>query len=71
MKAIFKIYDALIQVSYYLYLESSVERSELVDSRVRKSNPILQLVTLARAALANAYASLTAFCLHTIVYYIA
>ena len=61
----------LYKVSYYLYLVRSRKRSERADLRVRKSNAILQLVPLARAALAKAYASLTAFCLHTIAYYIA
>ena len=49
------------KVSYYLYLVRSGERSERFDLRVRKSNAILQLVPLARVALAKAYASLTAF----------
>ena len=61
----------LYKVSYYLYLVRSGKRSERADLRVRKSNPILQIVPLARTALAKAYASLTAFCLHTIAYYIA
>ena len=60
----------LYKISYYLYLVRSGERCELADLRVRKSNPILQLVQFARAAVAKAYASLTAFCLHTIAYYI-
>ena len=58
-------------VSYYLYLVRSGERCERADLRVRKSIAILQLVPLARAAVAEAYASLTAFCLHTIANYIA
>ena len=57
--------------SYYLYLERSGKRSERAELLVRKSNAILQLVPLARAALAKAYASLTAVGLHTIAYYIA
>ena len=56
---------------YYLYFVRSGKRSERADLQARKSNAILQLVQLARAALAKAYSSLTAFCLHTIAYYIA
>ena len=50
----------LYKVSYYLYLVRSGQRSERADLRVRKSIAILQLVPLAHAALAKAYASLTA-----------
>ena len=60
----------LYKLSYYLYLVRSGERCERADLRVRKSNPILQLVPLARAALTKAFASMTAFCLNTIAYYI-
>ena len=59
----------LYKGSYYLYLGRSGKRSERPDLRVRKSNAILQLVPL--AALAKAYAWLTAFCLYTVAYYIA
>ena len=59
----------IYKISYYLYLVRSGKRSERADLRVRKSNAILQLVPLARTALAKAYASLTAICLHTIAYY--
>ena len=52
----------LFKGSYYLYLVRSGERSKRIDSRIGKSNLILQLVSLARAAVAEAYASLTAFC---------
>ena len=61
----------LYKVYYCLYLVRSGKRSERADLRVRKSNAILLLVPLARAAVAEAYASLTAFCLHTIAYYYA
>ena len=73
MKAKFKIYNEFMfnKVSYYLYLVRSGKRSERVDLQVRKSNPILQLVILARAAVAEACASVTAFCLQTIAYYFA
>ena len=68
MKAIFKITMHLYKVFDYLYLVHSGKRLERADLR-RKSNAILQLLPLAREALAKAYASLTAFCLHTIAYY--
>ena len=57
MKAQFKIYNAfmLYKGSYYLYLVLSGERSERFDSRVDKSNPILQFVPFAREAVAEAY----------------
>ena len=60
MKARFKIYNAvmLYKVSY-LYLIRSGQCCERAEP-----------VPLARAAVAEAYASLTAFCLHTIAYYI-
>ena len=57
------------KVSYFLYLVRSGQRCKRADLRVRKSNAILQLVPLARAAVAEVNASLTAFCLHTIAYY--
>ena len=44
----------LSKVPYYLYLVRSRKRSERADLRVRKSTAILQLVPLARAALATA-----------------
>ena len=59
----------LYKVFYYLYLVRIGKRSERAYLRVRKLNAILQLVPLARAALAKAYASLTAFCLHTSLLY--
>ena len=48
------------KVSYYLYLVRCGQRCERAEP-----------VPLSRAAVAEAYASLTAFCLHTIAYYIA
>ena len=73
MKAIFKIYDAFI-LGFLLFLVGSVKRSERADLRVRKSNAIpialLQHVPLARAPVAEAYASYTASCIHILACFI-
>ena len=58
----------LYKVSNYLDLLGSGKRCERAYLRVRKSNPILQLVQIAHAAVVKAYASVTACFLHTIAY---